>query len=79
MVLDQNGAFDGNLSIDTTQLSNGPHKLLVRADSDWPTGKLSGAYVIPFEVQNAAPPTTTTTTARTRSGSSSSHARAKRP
>lgn len=33
VVLDQQGQFIGKLSIDTTQLTNGPHKLFLRSDA----------------------------------------------
>ncbi len=45
--------YDGTVKIDTTRLTNGPHKLLIRADANEPNStKLSGAVVVPFEVQN---------------------------
>ncbi len=54
------GTFDGNLSIDTTTLSDGLHKLTLRNDdiqtggSD--PGTLSGIQVIPFVVNNGSNP-----------------------
>lgn len=44
------GTFDGRLCINTTTLTNGPHKLFIRAD--WAPGPLAGALVVPFEVRN---------------------------
>jgi hypothetical protein len=48
--LAQPGPFQGLLCIDTTRLSNGRHRLFLRAD--WNGGPLAGALVVPFEVQN---------------------------
>ena len=42
------GTFSGTLHIDTTQLANGPHKLVLLASD----GELAGLQVIPFEVSN---------------------------
>ena len=50
---DGTGEFSGNLSIDTRTLSNGPHKLMLRADADASTGSTnSGVCIIRFTVQN---------------------------
>lgn len=47
------GPFQGNLTIDTRGLSNGPHQLVLRADAPSSTGStLSGLLVIPFVVGN---------------------------
>ncbi|HEX2222387.1 MAG TPA: hypothetical protein VHK06_07660 [Candidatus Limnocylindria bacterium] len=44
------GTRDGPLCIDTTRLSDGQHKLFIRAD--WEAGPLAGAFVVPFRVDN---------------------------
>jgi hypothetical protein len=45
--------FRGALSIDTHQLTNGPHKLVLRSDSALDNGSThSGLLVIPFVVSN---------------------------
>jgi hypothetical protein len=52
--LDQIGAFRGPIAIDTTQLANGPHKLVVvssAAHADRGTTQ-SGVLAIPFTVDN---------------------------
>lgn len=47
------GEFSGNISLDTRTLSNGPHKLLLKADADESSGSTnSGVLVIRFNVQN---------------------------
>ena len=48
------GRFSGTISIDTRTLTNGPHKLLLRAGStiSAPPGTNSGVTVVPFTVQN---------------------------
>lgn len=47
------GPFVGYVTIDTTKLANGPHKLVLRADADHVTGSTnSGVMVIPFTVGN---------------------------
>ena len=48
------GAFRGPVSIDTTQLANGPHKLVVASSADNPNrgSTQSGVMVIPFTVDN---------------------------
>jgi hypothetical protein len=46
------GKWDGNVPIDTTTLSNGPHRLVLRADATISTGTNSGLLVIPFIVEN---------------------------
>jgi hypothetical protein len=52
--LDQTGAFRGPISIDTTQLANGPHKLVVASSADDQNrgSTQSGVMVIPFTVDN---------------------------
>lgn len=51
--LNVSGAFRGTVCIDTTQLTNGPHKLVLIAYSSakFP-GQLSGVFVVPFTVTN---------------------------
>lgn len=49
------GSFEGPVSIDTTQLSNGTHKLHLRSDCDAGNSTNSGVGVIFFRVQNACP------------------------
>lgn len=53
-----NGAFNGTTLIDTTQLTNGVHKLLLRADAKTssPAGTTSGLMQILFVVQNGSTP-----------------------
>lgn len=46
------GKWDGDVAIDTTTLTNGPHKLVLRADAAISTGTNSGLLVIPFVVEN---------------------------
>jgi hypothetical protein len=48
------GPFSGSVSIDTRQLTNGVHKLMLRAGSQIsaPPGTNSGVIVVPFTVQN---------------------------
>jgi len=47
------GSFQGNVSIDTRWMSNGPHQLFLRTDAPSTTGStLSGLLVIPFVVRN---------------------------
>lgn len=54
------GAFSGTTVIDTTQLSNGVHKLLLRADASVGSGIDSGLLQILFDVENGgATPTPT--------------------
>jgi hypothetical protein len=52
--LDQSGAFDGPIAIDTTQLANGPHKLVVVSSADHTDrgSTQSGVMTIPFTVDN---------------------------
>ena len=52
--LDQTGAFRGPIAVDTTQLANGPHKLVVASSADNPNrgSTQSGVMVIPFTVDN---------------------------
>jgi hypothetical protein len=51
-VFEQNGPFTGTLSIDTTTLTNGVHKLFMRTDSSIATGVGSGVQVVLFRVDN---------------------------
>lgn len=52
-VFDAALSYDGRVSIDTTRLPNGLHKLFIRADASEPNStRLSGAVVVPFEVNN---------------------------
>jgi hypothetical protein len=37
--------------VDTATLALGEHRLVVRADSDQPTGRLAGVQVVPFTVR----------------------------
>jgi len=47
------GPFKGTVTIDTTTLANGPHRLVIRTDVNAPTGStLSGVLNLPFTVQN---------------------------
>ena len=52
--LDQTGAFRGPIAVDTTQLANGPHKLVVVSSADHSDrgSTQSGVMVIPFTVDN---------------------------
>jgi hypothetical protein len=52
--LDQTGAFRGPIAVDTTQLANGPHKLVVVSSADHPDrgSTQSGVMAIPFTVDN---------------------------
>ncbi len=52
------GSFNGTTTIDTTQLSNGVHKLLLRADAQVSTGTVSGLLQILFTVDNGGPTST---------------------
>jgi hypothetical protein len=58
VLFDGPGAIYRRFDIDTTQLSNGPHSLVIAARAvggDVPAGKkLAGAQVIPFKVDNAS-------------------------
>ena len=46
------GSWDGPIAIDTRTLSNGLHKLVLRADASVADGTNSGLIVVPFIVQN---------------------------
>ncbi|MCA1572323.1 MAG: hypothetical protein LC798_18840 [Chloroflexi bacterium] len=46
------GKWDGDVAIDTRTLSNGLHKLVLRADSTISSGTNSGIFVIQFTVKN---------------------------
>jgi hypothetical protein len=50
-VLDRSGSFQGRLSIDTTQLGNGLHRLVCAAGGS-EDGFLDGVFAIPFMVDN---------------------------
>jgi len=52
VVFEQNGSYTGPVTIDTTTLSNGPHRLFMRTDSTAAAGTDSGALVINFVVAN---------------------------
>ena len=57
VILDQAGTYGGTggaaLCVETTQLTNGPHQLFLRAYSDGTfAGQLWGALVVPFNVAN---------------------------
>ena len=54
---DATGAYNGTVSIDTTTLANGTHKLVIISQTDWndslaPGIQASGVEVIPFVVAN---------------------------
>jgi hypothetical protein len=61
--VDQPGPFRGEITIDTTQLTNGSHHLLIISSADHPDrgSTQSGVVSIPFTVDNpvAAPPIST--------------------
>jgi hypothetical protein len=52
--LEQTGAFRGPIAIDTTQLANGPHKLVIVSSAAHPDrgSTQSGVLAIPFTVDN---------------------------
>jgi len=54
IVIKGSGEYKGTLSIDTTRLSNGPHRLYLRTEYDEPveSSTLSGTQVIIFNVAN---------------------------
>ncbi len=68
VLLQTSAAYQGNLTIDTTKLANGYHKLFIRNDvtvapfslpnsafppsSPFPGGTNSGILVVAFQVQN---------------------------
>ena len=54
VLIDQPGEYRGPVCVDTTQLANGEHKLFIRSESTAAisTGKLYGAFVVPFTVRN---------------------------
>lgn len=57
MILHRLGPFKGRLSIDTTELADGPHRLMILGSAKESVGStLSGAFVIPFVVDNSAAP-----------------------
>lgn len=50
---DADGAWEGELAIDTTQLSDGLHRLMLRAECENAAGSTNaGVLVVPFEVNN---------------------------
>jgi hypothetical protein len=60
------GEYRGVITLNTRQLTNGRHRLVLRADADDPSGYTnSGVLVIPFSVDNASPPRGTPTPTRT--------------
>jgi hypothetical protein len=53
IVEDGDKTFQGTVPIDTTRLSNGAHRLVLRSDCATPSGSTNaGVLVIPFDVQN---------------------------
>ena len=49
------GEYSGKVGVDTTRLSNGAHRLIIRVDQNGTqgtAGTVSGAFAIPFTVQN---------------------------
>ncbi|HEX6386868.1 MAG TPA: hypothetical protein VF177_19555 [Anaerolineae bacterium] len=53
VIREAGGEFDGTVAIDTTQLSNGWHKLVLRADADTEADSTNSAVqVVWFKVQN---------------------------
>jgi hypothetical protein len=58
VLLEQRGTFSGPMCIDTTQLADGRHKLLIQASWESGNERLSGTVVVPFAVNNgtASPP-----------------------
>ena len=53
VVLEGAGEYRGPLSVDTTQLANGRHRLVLRSDSALPNGSThSGLLVVTFDVSN---------------------------
>ena len=52
VIFEQNAQYKGPITIDTTTLSDGPHRLFLRTDATIASGTGSGAMVIPFRVQN---------------------------
>jgi plastocyanin len=48
------GSFEGNVNVETRDLSNGPHRLVLMSvsDEDGGDGKNTGVQVIPFRVRN---------------------------
>jgi hypothetical protein len=61
------GEFRGVISIDTRQLTNGAHRLVLRAEADNPRGSTNGGVlVVPFTVNNPVPSTSSPTPTQTR-------------
>jgi hypothetical protein len=53
VIVDDTGPMRGSVAVDTTKLTNGPHRLFLRADAPDSRGSTnSGAFVVPFTVQN---------------------------
>ena len=52
VVAEGTGKWFGNISIDTTKLANGTHRLFFRAGSTVAKGTNSGILAVPFTVQN---------------------------
>jgi hypothetical protein len=52
VIFEQDAAYTGPITIDTTTLSDGPHRLLLRTDSTIASGTGSGVLVVPFQVAN---------------------------
>ena len=52
VVFETNGPYQGPITIDTRNLPDGPHRLLLRTDSAVGSGTGSGVLVIPFHVDN---------------------------
>ena len=58
IIREADGEFDDTVTIDTTQLSNGWHKLVLRADADTEVSSTNSVVqVVWFNVQNALPGT----------------------
>jgi len=51
-VLARNGAYTGSLTVDTTRLANGAHRLVLRVESEHDGEMLDGITVLPFIVRN---------------------------
>jgi hypothetical protein len=52
IVFQRNGQYVGPISIDTTRFPDGPHRLVLRADAQFRTGRNSGLQIIPFVIDN---------------------------
>jgi hypothetical protein len=51
-LLARSSAYLGSLTIDTTRLANGPHRLVLRVESEHNGETLDGLLVLPFKVSN---------------------------